>query len=504
MPLSFFDIHGQVEKLVPENKTISSLRRLERPVMSSEGVNMRMQMVMMVAAALVAGCANDRRTTARFRVQPTVGDATAAIQGEIDRAFKAGGGKVVVGRGEWSVKSLRLRSRVTLYLESGATIRGSRNPEDYFILDDDKVEPVPREWITHEAWTLEQSCSLDNFTRFPASRWNNGLIRILGAENAAIVGEKGSVIDGCNPFDPIGEELYRGPQGVSAINCKHLVLKGYTIRQTGNWAHRIADTTDLLVENVTCEAGHDGVHVNGCDDVTIRNCIMKTGDDCIAGFDNTNVLVEDCYLNTACSGFRFAGTDVNIRRCTLKGPAEYGFRGSLSKEDKAAGAPSGKAKRNNMLSFFTYYSDGTHPVRRNAGRIEISDCVSDDTDRLLHYNYGNEKWQRGKPMTDITFRNVRATRIKMPISLWGDRGVPVRLMLKDCEIGFSVPQEEFIRGAYISAVELENVKVTGGVNGPLVRLWHADECKPAVRVENAEGVGSKIVPTDADWKVKAI
>ena len=169
-----------------------------------------------------------------------------------------------------------------------------------------------------------------------------------------------------------------------------------------------------------------------------------------------------------------------------------------------AGAPSGKAARNNMLSFFTYYSDGTHPVRKNAGRIEIIDCTSDDTDRLLHYNYGNEKWQRGRPMTDITFRNVKATRIKMPISIWGDRDVPVRLAFMDCEIGFSVPQEEFIRGAYIAAVELDNVKVSGGVNGPLVRLWHADVVKPTVHVKNVSGLEADVRATEAPWTVNAI
>ena len=466
---------------------------------------MNMVFVWAALATALVGCSYDNPSGrgAQIRVAPAAGDATAAIQGAIDKAFQAGGGKVVVGKGEWNVKALRLRSRVTLYLESGATIRGSRNIDDYFVLDDDKVEPVPREWITHEAWTLEQSCSLDNFTKFPASRWNNGLIRLLGAEDAAIVGEKGSVIDGMNPYDPIGEEFYRGPQGVSAINCRRLTLKGYTLRQTGNWAHRIADTSDLLVEDVTCEAGHDGVHINGCDGVVIRRCTFKTGDDCVAGFDNNDVVVEDCYLNTACSGFRFAGTGVKIRRCTLKGPAEFGFRGSLSKEDKAAGAPSGKAKRNNMLSFFTYYSDGTHPVRNNAGKIEISDCTSDDTDRLLHYNYGNEKWQRGKPMTDITFRNVKATRIKMPVSAWGDKDVPVKLTFQHCEIGFSKPQEEFVRGSFIDSVELQNVKVEG-VNGPLVRLWNAEAGTPDVKVKNLVGVGSDVIPATTPWSVRGI
>ena len=82
--------------------------------------------------------------------------------------------------------------------------------------------------------------------------------------------------------------------------------------------------------------------------------------------------------------------------------------------------------------------------------------------------------------------------------------VPVRLAFKDCEIGFSVPQEEFIRGAYIAAVELDNVKVSGGVNGPLVRLWHAEEMKPTVRAGNVTGVDAVVRPSDAPWAVNAI
>ena len=454
------------------------------------------------AALSLVGCTCVDRSDV-IRVKATEGDATAAIQGAIDRAFTAGGGKVVIGCGRWNVKALRLRSRVTLHLEAGAEIRGSRNIDDYFILDNDTIEPVPSEWITHEAWDIEQSCSKDNFTRYPASRWNNGLIRLLNAEDAAIVGEPGSVIDGMNPFDPIGEENYRGPQGVSAINCKRLTLKGYTIRNTGNWAHRIADTVGLDVDRVTCEAGHDGVHINGCDDVRIRRCTFRTGDDCVAGFDNTNVLVEDCILNTACSGFRFAGTGVEIRRCHLNGPAQFGFRGSLSYEDKKAGAPSGKAKRWNVLSFFTYYADGTHPVRQNAGAIRISDSTCDNVDRFLHYNYGNEKWQRGKPMTDITFERVTATRVKMPISAWGDVRTPIDLTFKDCAISFSEPIGEFIRGAYIGKVELDRVCVRG-VDGPVVRLWKADEKTPEVKLSRTIGVGKDPVKADGPWPVRGI
>ena len=464
---------------------------------------MKTTLIGIVALVLGAGSLTAKEFGARVRVKPQTGDATAAIQGEIDRAFSAGGGTVVLGKGEWKVGSLRVRSRVTLYLESGATICGSRDPDDYFILAGDPLEPVPRNLIKYGSWKWADGATNDAWVRFTGSRWNNGLIRLLNAEDAAVIGEKGSVIDGRDPYDALGEEHYRGPHGVSAINCKRLTLKGYTIRNTGNWAHRIAETSDLLVENVTCEAGHDGVHVRGCGRVVIRGCVMKTGDDCVAGFGNSDVLVEDCYLNTACSGFRFAGTGVTIRRCTLKGPAEYGFRGSLSQAERIAGAPSGKAKRKNMLSFFTYFGDYEHPTRPNAGKIEIVDCTSDGTDRLLHYNFGNEQWQRYKPMTDITFRNVKATNVKLPIALWGDCKVPVRAVFKDCDVSFSVSPGEFIRGAYIESLELENVKVTG-VKGPLLRLWHAEEKKPVLKAEKVDGIVPEITPSTAPWNVRGI
>ena len=62
---------------------------------------------------------------------PQDDDATARIQRAIDDCFRAGGGMVRVAKGEYNVKSLRLRSNVTLYLESGVCLRASRNPLDY-------------------------------------------------------------------------------------------------------------------------------------------------------------------------------------------------------------------------------------------------------------------------------------------------------------------------------------------------------------------------------------
>ena len=81
--------------------------------------------------------------------------------------------------------------------------------------------------------------------------------------------------------------------------------------------------------------------------------------------------------------------------------------------------------------------------------------------------------------------------------------MPVRLVFRNCEIGFSKPQPEFIRGAFIGDVELDNVKIEG-VDGPLVRLWHADVLKPEVKAKHLAGVPAEVVPAAAAWSVRGI
>ena len=441
-------------------------------------------------SVLAAGCCSAGDCLRAFSPLHTEGDATKVVQAAIDDCFRAGGGVVRLCKGKWNVGGLRVRSNVTLYLESGCTLVGTRDISKYYILENDTVEPVDPALISHERWYQSDSIYKDTIWRYPGNRWNNALIRLYKAENAAIVGEPGSLIDGSNPYDPEGEEQYRGPLGINAIGCKNLVFRGYTTNNTGNWAHRLVDVDGFSFDGVTCLGGHDSVHFNGCDNVRIENCTFKTGDDCIAGFDNHRVVVRNCYINSSCSAFRFGGADVLVEKCTIKGPGEWGFRGTLTKEQKMAGAPTPPGSslgRTNMLSFFTYYADGTHPIRDFARRIVIRDCTVENTDRFLHYNYNNEQWQRGVPLTDITFERVKAKGIKLPLCACGAFGhdVKLKLTMKDCDIDFADEVDTFIRGSYIGEINLDNVKVSG-VKGSLL-LLKGGEAIPKVEQRNLVG-----------------
>ena len=406
------------------------------------------------------------------------------IQCAIDTCFKAGGGEVIIPKGKYRLGDIRIRSNITLRLESGAYLMGSNDPQDYFNYLNDTVEPLDPSRITdapyvhlstiHGETEYNENDPNYRFRRLPGSRWNNALIRAIDAKNIKIIGQRDSVIDGMNCFDAVGEELYRGPHGICFYNCESIELSGYTIRQTGNWAHWLLFSKNITMDGILVTEGHDGVDFFDCTNATVTNCEFYTGDDCIAGFGNLNVYVSDCILNSSCSAFRFGGTNVYVERCHMYGPGKYCFRGSLTPEEKAASAPSQlEGHRNNMLSVFTYYSDYSMPIPFLPGNIVINDCTFDNADRFLHFNFsGNETWQRYRPLNSIEFRNIKATDIRMPLNLYGKKGEEVSLTLRNVDIAIAPNMENrsLIHACNFNRILLDDVKVTGKLNS-LVHKW---------------------------------
>ncbi len=399
---------------------------------------------------------------------------TDKIQAAIDKCFLSGGGEVVVPAGEFIAAGIRLRSGVTLHLLENAVIKGTRNPEDYLGFLDDTLEPVKDEYKTDNLWVKPRERVSYDFLLKPASRWNNGLIKALDAHDIAIIGEKGSEINGFDCFDEIGEEHYRGPHAICMHNCKNITLKGYTVKDSANWAHNIMRSENITVDGVTVLAGHDGVHFSSCDNVKVSNSEFYTGDDCVAGFDNNDVTVENCVLNSACSAFRFGGCNVSITKCRAYAPCKYVFRGGMSKEDKRASAPSLLgSSRNNMLSFFTYYADKTLGIRKAPGNIVVKDCTIENADRLLHYNLsGNEVWQCFRALKDITFDNLTAKGVGMSLNLYSFADEPIDFTMKNSKVSFRESATEFVR-AHSYNIKLENVEIEN-LGGVLVRSFGCD------------------------------
>ncbi len=417
---------------------------------------------------------------------------TEAIQKALDACFLAGGGEVVIPENKSFVTGdLRIRSNTTLHLMENAALIGSKDLNDYFHIHDDAVEPLPQEQNTCAVWDTNHEMrgigpAFKAYIYTAGSRWNHGIIRAVYAENIAVIGEKGSKIEGRNPYDPLGEESYRGTHGIDMHFCKNVTFRGYTIAQTGNWAHAIFQSENITFENLTVYAGHDALHTRACTNVLMTGCRLITGDDCVAGFDNINVVVRDCEISSACSAFRYGGYNILVENCNVWAPCPYQFRGSFTLEEKIAGAETSKTGRNNMLCFWTNFVSTDLPVRKPAGKVLIRNCSVKNADRMLHVNLsGNEAWQKGVPPTDITFENIHIEGVKTGLVAYGVEGSPMEITLRNVAYTCAADAEELplFRAAHCNAINLENVKIDGFKGASLVRAW-SDGIK--VNTENVD------------------
>ncbi len=195
---------------------------------------------------------------------------TEAIQRAIDLCER--GSEVYVPEGTFVTGALFLKSGVTLYLEEGARLLGSGSADDFPIM-------------TYRFEGREQLCYAS-------------LINTDGAPYKDIT------IDGRGTIDANGAALFRqemaekkGARGraVCVRNTENLTIRGVTIRQSPAWCVHLIYCKNVLIENIGVhtrfdENGRvyegifngDGIDIDSCKKVIIRDSFIASQDDCIA------------------------------------------------------------------------------------------------------------------------------------------------------------------------------------------------------------------------------
>lgn len=401
---------------------------------------------------------------------------TKAIQAAIDDCFLAGGGRVVVPCGIYRTGCIRLRSNVQLYLESGAILQGSRELEDYFGYLDDVIEPITREEIGD---TPETSYSVT-----ATSRWNNAVIRALDAKNISIIGEKGSYIDGCNPYDPEGESGFRGPHGIDIWRCENIYLEGYTVVHAGNWAHAIFRSKNIHMKNVSAYGGHDGVDVRGCDNVLIEECTFNTGDDCVAGYDTNDLIVRNCILNTSTMPLRLGGNNILVENC-VSDERNWGGRSGMDDEDHIKGLPSTPKTRHESHAVFSYFCDFRMKVRKPPENIVIRNCKFGQHRELIRLEFtGKHRWCCQRSLRNFLFENCTIDNIARTGMLWGDPEEKVTCHYKNVKITAREGQADrpLLVAGNVEALIFEDCTIEGFEN-PVILLGSEDDKVEFIRTQ---------------------
>ncbi|MBQ9358586.1 MAG: right-handed parallel beta-helix repeat-containing protein, partial [Abditibacteriota bacterium] len=290
--------------------------------------------------------------------------------------------------------------------------------------------------------------------RKPRSEYRRAMFSAYGAEDIAVIGEPGSVIDGRDCYDPEGEEGYRGPHGIWLSSCKNVTLKGYTIRNSGNFMHQLDCCEGVDMTDVTCLGGSDGIHLHCCRGMEINRCVFRTGDDCIAGINIKGLHVTNCVLNTSCQVFRMGGADILVENCHAYGPGLYPHRMTVVRS-RTEVLPR-QAGRHDLLSFFIFFASDAFPAEEHSHNIVFRNMIVENAGGVLEYRADSaDMLQAGDRLREVTFDNVRFTGLERSSVVAGAPDEPLEVRLRDVTREFAEGEGHLFspESAYINITE---------------------------------------------------
>ena len=135
------------------------------------------------------------------------------------------------------------------------------------------------------------------------------------------------------------------------------------------------------------------------------------------------------------------------------------------------------------------------------GNITFKNCEFETIDRFINYDYsGNNRWQCNRPLESISFENVSAKNIRIPLFLYGDKKEPIKTTLKDVNISFAKQVDAFIYACNCKEIFLSNVTIKG-VKDSLIKSWGNIG---KIQCDNVTGVEISTVETNAQWNFQVI
>ena len=250
-----------------------------------------------------------------IRTFGAVGDGktldTMAINQAIDAAAAAGGGTVYVPGGTWLSFSIRLKSKVEIYLSQGAVLRAADSP-------------LPGQTTGYNGGTYdaaEAKTTYDAYQDYGHNHWHNSLLWGEDLHDLAITGP--GLIDGKGlsngrdwvqevvPFK--AEQAGVGNKAIALKNCRNVILRDFSILKGGHFGLLLTGVDNVTIDNLKIDTDRDGMDIDCCRNVRVSNCTVNSPwDDGI------------CPKSSFALGYARATENVTITNCYVTGNYEIG------------------------------------------------------------------------------------------------------------------------------------------------------------------------------------
>lgn len=248
-----------------------------------------------------------------IRIVAQSGDATARLQAAIDQA-RNGPVRLVLEPGRHESGGLRLLSDVELHIAEGAELQFIA---DYAAYEKTRVDVI-------------------------AENSDRGMIVASDAARIAITG-KGRIICDSAAFvigeDP-GMDIFtpadHRPRVLVIERCTDVTLRDVLVSDSPMWTLHFVDTDRVVIDGVRVENNKrmpntDGLVIDGCRDVAVSNCQIRTADDGIVIKTSPR---SDGAPSAACRNVAVRHCRIESRSCALKiGTESFADFDSIAFED---------------------------------------------------------------------------------------------------------------------------------------------------------------------------
>ncbi len=253
-----------------------------------------------------------------------VGDGKTVDTPAINRAIEAlaavGGGTLVFPTGTYMCFTIRLRSKINLYLGAGCVILAADSPKP--------GEATGYNGGTYDAAGPPQAW--EAYQDYGHNHWGNSLFYGEGLSEISITGP--GLIHGrglsCGngaragaPPDPLrgtgvqfrAEQAGVGNKTIALKNCRGVTLRDFSILKGGHFALLATGVDNLTLDNVLVDTDRDGFDIDCCRNVRVSNCTVNSPwDDAI------------CPKSSYALGYARSTDNVTITNCFVTGTYELG------------------------------------------------------------------------------------------------------------------------------------------------------------------------------------
>lgn len=336
--------------------------------------------VLLCAATMMVACSSSGEATLKkYEIKNDgITLTTEALQKAIDECAMNGGGTLALPAGNYLTGTLILRKGVTLHLEKGAMISGSKN-------------------IAH----------------YPDKGRRKALIFAENTSQIAITGE--GEINGNGAAFNQGNDAPNRPTLVLFFDCKEVSVSGVKMTNAGFWTFRFVRCDGVDIRDVNVE-GHANWNNDGFDiesrNVTITNCTFDTDDDAICfksedpNYVVENVTVTNCRAASNCNFIKFGTAsaggfrNIQVSNCTL-----YKCSKSLLREWEKR-VPGVTNPITGIAGIALEVVDGGFMEN-----ITISDITMKDVQTPIFIRLGRRKISDNSYLKDILIKNIKAESV---------------------------------------------------------------------------------------------